>query len=633
MDVLEPTHAPPHEALPRHAHVFVGSVIALGALVVVHAAGELLAQPFSILWLILLLLTVITGFATLRIPGMPISFSISDTFTIIAALVVGPAAGALTAAVDGLVLSCRMSHNRRSAQRVLFNMAFPAVATWASAQVFFALAGPTPVVEGAAGALRLLGLLTVFGLLDFALTTGTVAVAIALERRTRVLEVWRDHFVGLWITYFGGIFAAMLMMAIGRVSTFEVLVLIAPLPVILWVAFRHVEGRAHDQVHHLGKMNRVYVAAIEALAQAIDTKDHVTHDHIRRVQTNSMRLAHRLGVTGHLEIEAIKAASLLHDVGKIGVPEHILNKPGRLTTSEFEIMKRHAPMGADILSVIDFPYPVVPIVRHHHENWDGTGYPDGLAGEAIPVGARILQIVDCFDALTSDRPYRPRLEDAEALQILIDRRGTMYDPRIVDAFLEQHAAEHGDAAVSPSVGSSEPTAEAAPHRLPTTADMAFQAFFELGRALTRRHVQVNEVGDTLWSHLRAHLPASAFVLYVYDADRHALVPGYCSEAGLVAPDACVPLGERLSGWVGATGHAMVNADARLDLDDRSPDGPVLRSALVVATRERGRDLAVLAFYAREADAFTETHRHLAEAAAHVLGSIDTSAAARLVTAA
>jgi GAF domain-containing protein len=209
----------------------------------------------------------------------------------------------------------------------------------------------------------------------------------------------------------------------------------------------------------------------------------------------------------------------------------------------------------------------------------------------------------------------------------------MYDPRIVDAFLDEHAAEKGVGEGSPSAASSEPVAEAVPHGHPATADVAFHAFFELGRALGRRRAPVDEVGDTLWSHLRAHLPAAAFVLYVYDADRHALVPGYCSEAGLVAPDACVALGERLSGWVGATGHAMVNADARLDLDDRSPDGPVLRSALVVATRERGRDLAVLAFYAREADAFTETHRHLAEAAAHVLGSIDTSAAARLVIAA
>ena len=100
------------------------------------------------------------------------------------------------------------------------------------------------------------------------------------------------------------------------------------------------------------------------------------------------------------------------------MPEHILNKPGRLTPAEFEKMKRHAPIGAEILSSIEFPYPVVPIVRHHHENWDGTGYPDGLIGTAIPLGARILSVVDCFDALTSDRPYRRRMTDQQALAIV-----------------------------------------------------------------------------------------------------------------------------------------------------------------------------------------------------------------------
>src|SRR4029077_760372 len=105
---------------------------------------------------------------------------------------------------------------------------------------------------------------------------------------------------------------------------------------------------------------------------------------------------------------------------------------------EFEKMKLHASVGADILSAIDFPYPVVPIVRHHHERWDGAGYPDGLKGSDIPIGARILSVVDCFDALTSDRPYRPRLSDAEALRILIERRGSMYDPLVVDVFTKSY---------------------------------------------------------------------------------------------------------------------------------------------------------------------------------------------------
>src|SRR2546430_4283132 len=147
------------------------------------------------------------------------------------------------------------------------------------------------------------------------------------------------------------------------------------------------------------------------------------------------------------EIQAIKAAALLHDVGKLAIPEHILNKPGRLTPAEYEIMKRHAAIGADILSVIGFPYAVTPIVRHHHENWDGKGYPDGLTGDTIPIGSRILAVVDCFDALTSDRPYRPRMTDRDALQVVTDRRGNMYDPQVVDAFLASHAQGTATASV------------------------------------------------------------------------------------------------------------------------------------------------------------------------------------------
>ena len=167
---------------------------------------------------------------------------------------------------------------------------------------------------------------------------------------------------------------------------------------------------------------------------AIDAKDQITHGHVRRVQLYAGGLARALGMKDQGEIRAVEAAALLHDMGKLAVPEYILNKPGQLTAAEFEKMKLHATVGADILASIDFPYPVVPIVRHHHERWDGAGYPAGLKETEIPIGARILSVVDCFDALTSDRPYRPKLSHTEALRILKERSGTMYDAAIVETF-------------------------------------------------------------------------------------------------------------------------------------------------------------------------------------------------------
>src|SRR5260370_18321803 len=161
-----------------------------------------------------------------------------------------------------------------------------------------------------------------------------------------------------------------------------------------------------DSELHIAQLN-VLVSTVDTLSTAIDARDDVTPRHVRRVQHGTLALARELGVTDEDTLCGLEAAALLHDTGKIAVPEHILNKPGKLTPAEFEKMKRHAPIGAEILSSIEFPYPVVPIVRHHHENWDGTGYPDGLKGSEIPLGARILSAVDCFDPLTPGRPYPP----------------------------------------------------------------------------------------------------------------------------------------------------------------------------------------------------------------------------------
>ena len=608
--------------LSRRAAVYVSGISLVGAAVLAYSIADLIRHPAKPEWLIFVALTIVSGWATLRSPSLLISFSISDTFSISSALLFGPSAGAVTAALDGLVLSYRMLTSRRSADRVVFNMAALAVATWMAAQVFFALAGDRPPLHQPGDGLRLLALLTIFGVVDFGLNTGIVATAVGLAQRRPILGFWREHFSGLWVSYFGGVFGAMLLMVLAHLNTLDAIVLIAPLPVLLYVSFRHALGRAQDQIGHLGKLNKVYVAAIEALAHAIDAKDQVTHDHIRRVQDHAVRLARALRVDDDAEIEALKAAALLHDVGKLAVPEHILNKPGRLTPSEYEIMKRHAPVGADILSVIEFPYPVVPIVRHHHENWDGSGYPDGVAGEKIPIGARILSVVDCFDALTSDRPYRPRLEDRDALQILADRRGTMYDPRVVDTFFALHGEERSmpdlpPAAVLPAALVSTPLP--APE-VPAEQDALFIAFYNLGLALASSG-SAKTLGATIWTHLASHLPAAAFVVFDYD-DRTDAIVASC-ELGPAAPEmvgARIPVGERLSGWVAATGQTIMNSDARLDLDDTRREQSPLRSALAVPVIANGRVVRVLSFYALDANAFDDGHRRLVSAAARALAA-------------
>ena len=189
------------------------------------------------------------------------------------------------------------------------------------------------------------------------------------------------------------------------------------LPIIYFIhrSYRVYLDRLSAEKRHAEEMAGLHLRTIEALALAIEAKDHTTHEHLRRVRVYAVEIGKEMGL-GRAELEALRAAALLHDIGKLAVPEHIISKPGRLTPEEFEKMKIHPVVGAEILERVAFPYPVVPLVRAHHERWDGSGYPDGLKGEEIPLGARILAAVDCLDALASDRQYRRALPLDEAME-------------------------------------------------------------------------------------------------------------------------------------------------------------------------------------------------------------------------
>jgi putative nucleotidyltransferase with HDIG domain len=183
----------------------------------------------------------------------------------------------------------------------------------------------------------------------------------------------------------------------------------------------------------------LHMRTIEALALAIEAKDHTTNEHLQRVRTYAIEVGKKMGLSPE-DLDALRAAALLHDIGKLAVPEHIISKPGRLTPEEFEKMKIHPVVGAEILERVAFPYPVAPIVRWHHERWDGSGYPDGLKGEEIPMGARILAAVDCLDALASDRQYRKALPLDDAMNEVEKMAGRSFDPDVV-AILKQHYVE------------------------------------------------------------------------------------------------------------------------------------------------------------------------------------------------
>ena len=436
--------------------------------------------------------------------------------------------------------------------------------------------------------------------------------------------MWWDNFAWLFLNYLGAASLALLFVVYVPLSNPIFLLVIGPPILLLYLTYTTTTKRVQETKNHLESLNSLYLATIETLATAIDAKDQVTHGHIRRVQQFAVSLARALDLSDDQQIKAIEAASLLHDMGKLAVPDYILNKPGPLTATEFEKMKLHASVGADILSSISFPYPVVPIVRHHHENWDGSGYPDGLAGENIPIGARILSVVDCFDALTSDRPYRPRLSDEAAVQIINERRGVMYDPTVVDKFLTVHgqlASRFGDAHITPSAlaaitEAANPTPEQSHLRFEEIAASSEEmlTLYEIARAVGGPF-NFEDAAAVIARHLRRLVPSTYCVFFAYDEHVDELHSAHAAgDLSGAFSGLRIPLGQRLTGWVGANRQTILNSDPVLDLGESARVMvPPLRSCLSTPLVADTLLVGVLTLYSSTKSAFNENHRRIIEA--------------------
>jgi putative nucleotidyltransferase with HDIG domain len=596
---------------------YVLAVVATGCGALAVSVLDLSAVLPPVQWWVLLALTLISGSAVLKIPSTSINFSISDVFTLTSAMLYGPAAGTVAVAIDSLVISLRLVRAGLTFERILFNAAAPPLAMWVAATTFFRASGLQPLIDTPVGIDVVGPWLLLFAALYFVLNTFAVAIAIALHDRANAFAIWRTHFQNLWITFLGGGLGAAFVVFGLQLGRYGIVVLSFPLflAVILHFAYRHATGRVAEQLSHLAEVNRLHLSTIEALAHAIDAKDGVTHDHIRRVQTKAVELAVRLGLGDPLELKAIEAAALLHDVGKLAIPERILNKPGKLTASEFERMKSHARIGAEILAEVEFPYPVVPIVRHHHENWDGSGYPDGLQGSKIPLGARILAVVDCFDALTSDRPYRRALSMEEAFEVINARRDTMYDPAIVDAFRAlcvsngtPEAARHDHAASETSRSAADAATTAGTRESLDEVVLALR----LGAAL--RTGSAKECPWRLLMHALCGLPGvDTAVLFVHDEAGECLRPvRFGGKYERALSSLAIPIGERVTGWVASVGQAVVNGDAALDLFD--VPGHALRSVVAVPFRQADGTQSVIALYSTLSSSFGDVYRRLVDAA-------------------
>jgi diguanylate cyclase (GGDEF)-like protein/putative nucleotidyltransferase with HDIG domain len=475
----------------------------------------------------------------------------------------------------------------------------------------------------------------------FAINTMSVSGIIALTQKRNPLLVWKECYLWSFPYYLLGAMIAGGVSLINRAFGWQFAILVLPLVYWMYRSYRIYLDRLEAEKKHTEEIADLHLRTIEALSLAIEAKDHSTHDHLKRVQTYAVQLGKDLGLS-HAELNALRAASMLHDIGKLAVPEQILSKPGRLTPEEFDRMKIHPIVGAEILDRVQFPYPVVPIVLSHHERWNGSGYPYGLKGEAIPMGARILSVVDCFDALTSERPYRRAMSVDDAMKHLISEINTSFDPRVVAAIEKRYieleqvvrrtestkspfpSVTNPNRAVAPSAGFAE-VPNAAEVRATSflasivSARQEAQLLFELAQTLGNS-LSLRETLSVVAIRLKEMIPHDLIVFYVCEGQK--LVPRYVHGVDYdLFRSLEMPIGQGISGWVAQHKKPIINGDPMAEskhLGDPSRIS-VLRSTLSIPLQGRDGVAGVLTLYLKEKQAFTKDHLRMLLAASSKLG--------------
>ena len=487
----------------------------------------------------------------------------------------------------------------------------------------------------------------------FFMNTVVVALVIGWSSGESVLALWRREYLWYLPFYVVGAGLAAVAHLISERWGWTTSLLLIPIVYTIYRAYRSQLATIADRQKHLEEVEALQFRTIEGLAMAIEAKDHNTHDHLVRVKVYVSEIGKTLGLDD-LQMQALMTASFLHDIGKLAVPEHIINKPGKLTHEEFEKMKIHPVVGADILERVRFPYPVVPIVRSHHEAWDGSGYPDGLKGEEIPIGARILTIVDCFDALASDRPYRKAMPLNEAMAFVKGRAGIQFDPAIVDILeqryveLEELARHHEgtiepldtdiavlrgaapgagfqndnggnpaesiekSTAVAPLSKAEETVAHFKALHLIAEASQEAQAIFEMTQMLGCS-LSPNETISMMSSRLRRLVPFDCLAVYL-KSDRQLVMRYADGECAHTFSNKPIPFGEGLSGWVAQNGKPSLNGNPTVEPNYCAKPSLRLNSALSLPLFDlTGAVFGVITIYSAGADSFSRDHLRIMQA--------------------
>ncbi len=626
--------------MPRRSTAYIALVIAAGVFAIGHGlltwscANQARFLSFS-------LIALAASGMKIRLPGVVVTMSMNFLFVLIGISQFSLGEALVTGCLGALVQSVVCAKTRPRAIRLAFNVASVACSIQAAYTV-----DHLPGIHS--------GLLT--AATYFLANTLQIATVIALTERRNVWRVWRDGYFWSFPHYLVGAAGAWAIGISDRLIGWQPSLLLMPILYLIYESTRLYVGRleeaktrAEKDKVHAEEVAALHRRTVETLALAIEAKDQTTADHLERVETYAVEVGRDLGLS-ETELEALRAAALLHDVGKLAVPEYIISKPGKLTPDEFEKMKTHTIVGAEIVERIRFPYSVAPIVRGHHEKWNGTGYPDGLAGEEIPIGARILAAVDCLDALATDRQYRRALPLSEAIGVVHSEAGKSFDPRVVEILERRHVELAGMvgsggriAKLSTGAKVVRGSAPAAGFEKTATMEDSHRDLLSLQRSVAeagKRSAMLDRLNgaiaqcadrDSVYAALRSSLPAmvayDTLVVYLRRGDR--LRPEWLDgrDCRLFA-SLEIPVGAGLSGWVAETGKAIVNGNPSVEpgyLDDPSKFS-MLRSALAVPLVSGSRVTGVLSLYLAAYEGFrAEDLAQLTSVGVSVAGALERTA--------
>src|SRR5580658_1914845 len=638
--------------MPIRARLYIALILAAGTFGLAAQLAHFQSSHPLQFWCYFLV-TILTSGLKIRLPTVFATLSV-NFLSILMGIVLFSQPEAILLGVAGTIVQCLWRpRSRPKAIRIAFSTCSIAMAVMAAHTVFH---GPLNKMLGELHPL-LLGLAACT---YFVVNTVLIAGVIALTEGKSVYRIWRQTYLPILPYHLAGACVAWLIVVLTRQNSWDAALVFIPLIYFVYRSYKIYLERLEKDKTHVEEIAGLHLRTIEALALAIEAKDTTTADHLHRVRVYATEIGREIGL-GQMELDALQAAALLHDIGKLAVPEHIISKPGRLTPEEFEKMKIHPLVGAEILEEVKFPYPVVPIVRAHHEKWDGSGYPFGLAGEEIPIGARILSVVDCLDALASDRQYRRALPLDQAMEIVSSESGKSFDPVIVDILrrryieLERLAISSGvekeriklsmsvkiERGLAPATGFAEPAEELAAPEVGTMtidplssiaaatqeAQMLYELTQDLGNSLS-----LQEALAFVGVRMKRLIPYETIAVYIRRDEK--LIPEYVSGENLrLFTSLEIPLGQGLSGWVAENNKPLLNGNPSVEagyLNDPTKYS-TLRAALAVPLNGVNGTIGVMALYRADRDAFSkENLRILLAISPKVALAVETALTHRLL---